>query len=406
MKILHTGDLHLGKTLHETSLLEDQKIMLDLLLEELSRDSYAALIIAGDVYDRTIPPAEAVELFSSFLVRLRSDFPDVTVFIIPGNHDSARRLAFADKILGRQNIHIAADPEESFTPIILGKDGNRLAFFLLPFLLPGTLAPAPETPAAGMDRELDLFDGDPAGTEPLLSSQSDLAREASRRFDEVLSKPEYRGIPAVLVAHLFMTGGEESPSERVFVGSAEKVPSSLFSGFSYVALGHLHKTQRVHDRIWYSGAPLAYAFDEAGTEKCFLRVELDTSSGGVPVTVTRIPVRPARPVVRLSGAFDDFYHGSAFDGHADSYLEITLTDSSLVANPMNLLRDKFPLLLSIRQGLAQNEKKDADNPAREQKKGRNPLEDFCSFQEQLYGTVDTEKKTLFSQLLESMRHES
>ena len=128
--------LHLGKTLHETSLLEDQKIMLDLLLEELSRDSYAALIIAGDVYDRTIPPAEAVELFSSFLVRLRSDFPDVTVFIIPGNHDSARRLAFADKILGRQNIHIAADPEESFSDLFLGKDGNMLSFFLLPFLVP------------------------------------------------------------------------------------------------------------------------------------------------------------------------------------------------------------------------------------------------------------------------------
>ena len=405
MKILHTGDLHLGKTLHETSLLEDQKIMLDLLLEELSRDSYAALIIAGDVYDRTIPPAEAVELFSSFLVRLRSDFPDVTVFIIPGNHDSARRLAFADKILGRQNIHIAADPEESFNPIILEKDGNRLAFFLLPFLLPGTLAPAPENPATGKDGELDLFDGDPAGTEPLLSSQSDLAREASRRFGEVLSQPEYRGIPAVLGPSLH-DRRRRIPVRTVFVGSAEKVPSSLFSGFSYVALGHLHKTQRVHDRIWYSGAPLAYAFDEAGTEKCFLRVELDTASGEVPVTVTRIPVRPARPVVRLSGAFDDFYHGSAFDGHADSYLEITLTDSSLVANPMNLLRDKFPLLLSIRQGLAQNEKKDADNPAREQKKGRNPLEDFCSFQEQLYGTVDTEKKTLFSQLLESMRHES
>ena len=387
--------------------------MLDQLIEELGRLSYDALIIAGDVYDRTIPPAEAVELFSSFLIRIRNELPCLAVFIVPGNHDSAQRLSFANKILGEQQIHIRGNAEESFTPIILEKGGNRLAFFLLPFLLPGNLqsagrrdvkTPDPRT-GNNQEPELDLF-GLPGETETpqetILSTQADLAREASRRFDELLAQPEYRSLPAVLVAHLFMTGGEESASERVFIGSAERVPSSLFSGFSYVALGHLHKKQRVHDRIWYSGSPLAYAFDEAETGKYFLRVELDTASAGTPVTVTPIPVRPARPVVRLSGAFDDFYHGSSFDHHATSYLEITLTDAAIIANPMNLLRPKFPFLLSIRQGMPLQKKSGSGEPAPDTGKGRDPLDDFCLFQEQLYGTVDPQKKALFSQLLEGL----
>lgn len=391
--------------------------MLDQLVEELSLLSYDALIIAGDVYDRTIPPAEAVELFSSFLIRLRNELPDLAVFIIPGNHDSARRLSFANKILGQQQVFINGDAEDSFKPIILGKEGNRLAFFLLPFLLPGNLRPAaPQTDKETVPQndgssapELDLFEntGEADTSEgPLLFSQAELAREASRRFDAVLSLPEYRGMPSVLVAHLFMTGGEESPSERVFIGSAERVPSSLFSGFSYVALGHLHKKQRVHDRIWYSGAPLAYAFDEAGTEKCFLRVELDTAAPGTPVTVTPVPVTPVRPVVRLSGAFDEFYHGTSFDNHAGSYLEIALTDTSLIANPMNLLRPRFPHLLSIRQGEWQKPRGDPADCATETPKGRNLAEDFSSFQTLLYGTIDERKQELFSALLKGVPHES
>jgi len=110
MKLLHTADLHLGKSLHESSLLDDQKIMLGQLHDELGRDSYAALIISGDIYDRTVPPAEAVELFSGFLVSLRQDFPELEICIIPGNHDSAQRLSFADRILGTQHIHIVSSP--------------------------------------------------------------------------------------------------------------------------------------------------------------------------------------------------------------------------------------------------------------------------------------------------------
>ena len=129
MKLLHTGDWHLGKIFHDTSLLEDQRHVLSQLLEELGKDNYGALLIAGDIYDRSIPPAEAVEVFSSFLAETKENFPELAVFIIPGNHDSAQRLAFVSSILRRQNIYITCNPEDAFTPIIISQKDEKVAFF-------------------------------------------------------------------------------------------------------------------------------------------------------------------------------------------------------------------------------------------------------------------------------------
>jgi len=407
MKLLHTGDLHLGKTLHETSLLEDQKFLLDQLRRELRKDDYAALVVAGDIYDRTIPPADAVELFSDFLVRLRSGFPDLTVCIIPGNHDSAQRLSYADRILGKQGIHIVCNPEQSFTPIIAAKNGEKLAFFLLPFLSAGSLTVGdgnhggepPGTEASGAP-EFDFS----AESAPILLSQAELAAEAARRFDQALGDEALAGIPAVLVAHFFTRGGIESGSERLFVGGSEQVRPDLFSRFSYTALGHLHRSQRVTDRMYYSGSPLAYAFDEAESAKAFLKVDIDTKTPGFPVSVTEIPVTPFRKVTRLSGLFSDFYTGNAHDLHAGDYLEINLTDGALVPNPMNLLKPKFPYLLSLKQGAGMDGPASLSRPAEDRSpdgsaERRDPTEDFCRFEELLHGTVDPAKKELFAQLL-------
>jgi exonuclease SbcD len=433
MKLLHTGDLHLGKNLHETSLLEDQRAMLDGLEAELSRDDYAALLIAGDVYDRTIPPAEAVELFSGFLVRVRKNHPDLRIGVIPGNHDSARRLSYADRILGEQGIHIVCNPEDSFNPIIIDKSGERLALFLLPFLAPGTLAPgtrgtaangatAASAPNAGSSRavaaepEFDFGTADAAGPK-LLATQADLAAEAARRFGIALDRGDMAELPAVLVAHCLTLAGLHSESERVFLGTAEEISPALFSRFTYVALGHLHRSQKITPRMYYSGSPLAYAFDEAGTRKNFLKVEIDcaaqngnASARDFPVTVTPIPVVPLHPVTRLSGSFEDFYNGHAHDSHAAEYLEITLTDDSLVANPVNLLRPKFPNLLSLRQGLLADEREGAVS-ASDGHKGENgkvsapdaakrdPVADFEAFETMLHGNVDPARKELFAALL-------
>lgn len=403
MKLLHTGDLHLGKSLHELSLLDDQKNMLDQLRDELARDAYAALIIAGDVYDRTIPGAEAVELFSLFLVSLRERFPDLEICIIPGNHDSAQRLSFADRILGTQRIHIIGNPEESFAPIITAKNGERLAIFLLPFLAAGTLKRAAKGEPSNRKNGLE-FDFSPDDDETLLS-QSELAAEASRRFLDALERPELSGIPSVLVAHLFTLAGKQSESERIFLGQAEQVNPALFSRFSYVALGHLHRSQRVTDRMYYSGSPLAYAFDEAGTVKNFLKIDIDCATNGFPVSVTPVPVVPRHTVTRLSGGFSDFYTGHDFDRHATDYLEITLKDDALVGNPMNLLKPKFPGLLSVRQGLenrqAEGKMATPEDSGETVNAGEsiNPVRDFRLFEEMLYGSAAEDRVELFTSLL-------
>ncbi len=423
MKLLHTGDLHLGKSLHESSLIEDQKHVLDQLIKILAEDDYAALLIAGDVYDRTVPSAEAVSLFSSFLARVREDSPELEICVIPGNHDSSQRLAFAASILSELRIHIARSPEDSFTPIITAKNGEKLALFLLPFLAPGTLTvehTAEHSETSGVPATKDGYSGEldfsapaasgatdsGAGDGTILVSQSALAAEASRRFARAIAAPELAGIPAVLVAHLFTLHGMSSESERVFLGTAEEVDPALFSGFSYVALGHLHRMQKITERMYYSGSPLAYAFDESNDRKAFLKIEVDTRTSGYPVTVTPLPIAPFRKVTRLSGSFADFYSQTAFDAYAADYLEITLTDDALVANPMNLLRPKFPWLLSLRQGISRSEES-ADGTVRSEDEPnvqsasdrRDPLGDFVRFEELLYGFTDPAKRELFASLL-------
>jgi len=409
MKLLHTADLHLGKSLHESSLLDDQRIMLAQLHDELAKDNYAALIVSGDIYDRTVPPAEAVELFSGFLVSLRQDFPELEIFIIPGNHDSAQRLSYADRILGTQHIHIVSSPEKSFIPIITAKNEEKLAIFLLPFLGAGTLKVSEKTEQlAIVSPEFDFSVSEPS----ILLTQADLAAEASRRFSAVLANPELKGIPSVLIAHLFTQKGVSSDSERIFLGMAEQVNPSLFSRFSYVALGHLHRAQKLSERMYYSGSPLAYAFDEAGVPKHFLKVEIDCVAPGFPVTVTPIPVEPFRKVTRLSASFADFYTGTAYDAHAADYLEVTLTDSELIANPMNLLRTKFPYLLSLKQGIGQAGTGLADNydtkPGGSLNPGEllNPQDDFRRFEEMLHGEAEADRVELFRELLKECSDEA
>ena len=327
MKVLHTADLHLGKSLHEMPLLSVQEKMLNDICRILTGDTYAALLIAGDVYDRAVPSAEAVSLFSRFLAAIRTECPETAVFIIPGNHDSAQRLAFAHEILQSQRIYIAQNTAQLAHPVMLEHNAEQIQIFLLPFLSFGSF---PE----------DMRNGQQHG-----DSQADMAAAASA----LLKKAVNPNIPSLLLAHFFTIGGQSSSSERTFIGSAEYINPELFSFFDYAALGHLHRCQRVTDRMYYAGSPLAYAFDEAEDKKCVLSVTIDCSSTGFPVAVERIPITPERPLKRLEGCFADFFNGKNFDAWRDYFLEITLTDASVITNPMQLLRQKFPFLLSIRQ---------------------------------------------------------
>lgn len=378
MKFLHTGDLHLGKFFYEYPLLEDQQYVLQLLLDELKREQeagapYDALVIAGDIYDRSLPPADAVQVFSDFLAEVQKSFDNLYVLIIPGNHDSAIRLSYAQKILEQQRIHIRTDLSRIDEPVII-KD---TAFYLMPFLQPASLSSMEkkaenddeqtkrkqvdsEKNEAASDMVQNLsFDFDSNNDEretpsesqnngnknEFIMSQSALAAEAIRRIN--LTKSEE--FSNVLIAHLFTIGSIESDSERIIWGTAEQVDSSLFKDFSYTALGHLHRYQKASENVFYSGSPLAYSFSESSSEKVFLRVEIEK---GKETSVTAIPIKPLHKVVSVKGTFEEFFNSKIYDDYKDCFLEIESTEELLIENPVVLLRKKFPYLLSFKQDKA------------------------------------------------------
>ena len=361
--------------------------MADALARILEDDSYGALVIAGDVYDRSIPSPEAVDLFGSFLGKVKKKRPSLEVIVIPGNHDSASRLGFGRELFARLGIRFAVSAEECDRPLIIESGGESCAFFLLPFLNPGVLS-----------KEV-LSEDDTGGTVPL-RSQSAMAEEAARRMDK--ARQEFTGLKSagqglaysVLVAHLFALGGTEAGSERVFLGNAESVNPALFSGFDYIALGHLHRCQSTGEKAWYSGSPLAYSFGEAGQDKYFLSVELEEEK----TKVEKIPVKPRRKVTSLSGPFARFA-GTEEDGIEDpgltdaseDYLEIRLTDRGITENARELLRKRFPYLLSLRQDEALARLSSVSGTSLEDRRdtpGRNLDLDFKEFLSSLYGEAD------------------
>lgn len=386
MKLLHTADLHLGRTFHERSLIQDQAAVLDALHHALGQEDYAALLVAGDVYDRSIPSPEAVTLLGSTLARVRRSFPDLAVIALSGNHDSAERLAYASDLFSDLGIHLVADPRRSTEPILLKRGEEDCAVFALPFLSPGMTGTAD------------------------LRSQRDLVARAMADLEAPRAAAAAAGARTVLMAHLFAVGGAEAESERAFLGTAERVEVSLFSAFDYVALGHLHRPQKVGPRAWYSGSPLAYSFDEADQEKCFLSVELRP---GVEAEVTALPIVPRRRVRRLSGPFASFNAPEAYSELREDYLEIALEDAHLVDNPLALLRSRYPNLLSVRQDQALSALGGEIRSSfveRERTRGgggrRGAAEDFADFLSDLYGEAEATKIEGFAALVREVERAS
>jgi exonuclease SbcD len=427
VKFLHIADLHLGKIFHDCSLIEDQRYVLSQLEEILSGGSYGAFLIAGDVYDRSIPPPEAVALFSSFLGSVKRRCPSLRILILPGNHDSPSRLGFGRELFKELDVYLVTEPEQSTEPVRFDRNGERCAFFLLPFLNPGSLKPGAEPGVsegfAGKEPEngakqsaggrpgshLNLFAETPGSEGSLIRSQVQLAREAAARLEAAR-----RGAGAdytVLAAHLFALGGLKSESERNFLGGAEQVDSRLFAGFDYVALGHLHRFQKAGANAWYSGSPLAYSFDEADQEKVFLSVELSGETGGSTgkIEVKPIPVNPLRRLRRLEGPFDFFYRDTGRDKilaeAEEDYLEVSLTDKILVENPLALLRRRFPYIMSIKQREAFAALSVMEPAIRSQGERRDAPEDFADFLTDIYGQADPDKLELFRKLLQELELE-
>lgn len=314
MLIYHTSDWHLGRMLYGRSLLEDQRYFLEeVFLPHIAREKPAAVILAGDIYDRQVASVEAIRLFDRTLDRMVG--LGCKVLAISGNHDGAGRIAIMKSALRQSGIYLATELEDAFEPVVLEENGRRVQVFLLPYFDPA--------------QARDFF-----GDEELRGEGACM----ERAIGEMLTRFEPEAVH-ILAAHCFAAGAAVSDSESVMVGGSGQVAPSLFDPFDYVALGHLHGPQRAGEKGRYSGSPLKYSISEAGQEKCFLRLELGEGLDVQPVRCIAL-----RDVRRVSGTFERL---SQPDQASEDYVELVLEDPAPVLMAAQRLRGNFPNLLSV-----------------------------------------------------------
>ena len=324
MRFLHTSDWHLGRSLHKADLRDAQARFLDHLVETARAERVDAVLVAGDVYDRAVPPVDAVALCEQALVRLRET--GARVILISGNHDSARRLGFSSALIDASGVHLRTRPGGLAEPVTLHDDDGPVAVYGVPYL----------EPAVGLPGALPAEVPGPRGHAAVLG-------EAVAR---IRADAAARGITRVVVmAHAWVHGGASSDSERdISVGGIGHVPASLFEGFSYVALGHLHGQQTLAENMRYCGSPLPYSFSEASHKKGSWLVE--TGLDG-KTSVERVPAPACRRLTVLRGRIDDLLSAREFARHEDDFLAVTLTDTARPEAAMDRLRRRFPHILTL-----------------------------------------------------------
>ncbi|MFD9909130.1 exonuclease SbcCD subunit D [Streptomyces sp. NPDC059063] len=322
MRLLHTSDWHLGRALHRVSMLGAQAEFIGHLVATARERAVDAVVVSGDVYDRAVPPLAAVELFDDALHRL-ADLGVPTV-MISGNHDSARRLGVGAGLIGRAGIHLRTDPAGCADPVVLADAHGDVAFYGLPYLEPALVK--------------DEFAVEKAGHEAVLGAAMDRVRA------DLAGRPA--GTRSVVLAHAFVTGGAVSDSERdITVGGVASVPSGVFDGVDYVALGHLHGSQVISERVRYSGSPLAYSFSEADHRKSMWLVELDAA--GALTAAERVDCPVPRPLARIRGELGELLADPGLARHEEAWIEATLTDPVRPDDPMARLTERFPHALSL-----------------------------------------------------------
>jgi exonuclease SbcD len=314
MKLLHTSDWHLGRALHGEPMLAHQRAFLAWLVETAVAQSVDAVLVAGDVYDRAVPPTDAVGLLDEALAAFAR--ARINVILISGNHDSAVRLGFGGALAQHAGIHLRTDLSALTNPVLL----DDVAIYGIPYLLP--------------DAVLTDLDAERSHASVLTAAAQRVRADAAARG---LSK-------VVVLAHAFVTGGAESESERdIRVGGIGDVPVSVFRGFTYTALGHLHGAQQVAPNVRYAGSPLPFSFSERNHRKSVALVDV---AGDGAVSVELVPTPLARPMAQLQGRLDDLL--AADDGPpSDAWVRAVLTDPSRPANPMERLRERWPHTLVL-----------------------------------------------------------
>lgn len=316
VKVLHTSDWHIGRTFHGADLLAEQEAVLAHLAGLVTSEAVDVVVVAGDVYDRAVPSAEAVRVATAALARIRQ--AGAQLVITPGNHDSGPRLGAFAEFAAAGGLHVRATVAGLAEPVLLSDEHGEVAFYGLPYL-----EPEPSRHALGV---------------PEARGHTGVLGEAMRRVrQDLATRP---GTRSVVLAHAFVTGGDASESERtIAVGGVEQVPGSVFDGVDYVALGHLHGPQTLAEHLRYSGSPLAYSFSEARQRKSVWLVDLD-AAGLAEVRRHELPV--PRPLATLRGELAELLSAPEHDEWAGHFLSVTLTDRVRPVDAMRKLRDRFP----------------------------------------------------------------
>lgn len=342
MKILHTADLHIGKLVNGFSMLSDQKYILEEILKITDREQPDVFIIAGDVYDKSVPSAEAVVLFDDFLCRLAKK--NLHIFIISGNHDSAERIAFGGRLMEQSGVHLSPVYRKGIRPVVLADEHGPVNFYLLPFIKPVHVR------MQFPEEEIRTY------ADAVRTAVNGLLIDCAERN--------------VLVTHQFIAGSERSDSEEMSVGGTDSIPSSVFDNFDYVALGHIHKPQRAgRETVRYSGSPLKYSISEASHSKSVTIVELGEKG---EVRISTESLKPLRDIRVMKGTYDELMHKGFYSGfHTGDYCHVILTDEENIPDALRKMQTVYPNIMRLdydnlrtqnRQSLISDEKSDEKPP--------------------------------------------
>lgn len=367
MKLIHLSDLHIGKRVNEFSMLEDQEYILTKIINIIDDEKPDAILIAGDVYDKSVPSGEAVQVFDDFLVRLAKR--NLQTFVISGNHDSPERLAFGGRLMDLSGIHMSPVYNGKVEPISLEDGYGKVNFYMLPFIKPVHVRR--------------FFE------EENIESYTDAVRIA---IDNMNVNDAERN---VIVTHQFVTGAERSESEEVSVGGSDNVDASVFEKFDYVALGHIHGPQNIgSEKIRYCGTPLKYSFSEANHKKSVTVVNLGEKG---KLEIDEIPLEPKSDMREIKGKYDEIMMNGNQE-KSDDYVHIILTDEEDIPNAMGKLRLVYPNLMKL----------DYDNTrtrsigkitSAEKTETRSPLELLCELYEKVNGQPMNKEQLEFSKEL-------
>lgn len=318
MKIMHLSDLHIGKKVNEYSMLQDQIYILKEILRIIDNEKVETVIIAGDVYDRSLPPNEALELFDEFLYQLSGR--NVNVFVISGNHDSPERISYGGRMMTENKIFLSPVYDGNVKPISLNDDYGEVNFYLLPFVRPADIR------RYFPDENIENY--------------TDAVKVAIDNMNVDFSERN------ILITHQFVTGAELSESEDIIVGGTDNVSGEVFDGFDYVALGHIHREQTVgKDNIRYCGTPLKYSFSEAKNIKSVTILDFNDKGN---IEYSKIPLTPFRDMREIRGTYYELTLKSSYEStNTEDYLHITLTDEEDIPDAIGKLRSIYPNIMKL-----------------------------------------------------------